>query len=370
MKILYASHGNYWGSTWPYEFIDNFIISNLKKLGHEVRVFDIFFRANMANYFLTELSRHRQWTEAKKLLFLDDRATSDLPLEVIDFQPDLVLHIVGRLTPKVLKALKFLKVKSAIWFLDDPQEIDKTSKLGTLYDAVFTVEEGAVKAYQENGNKKVAYLPLACDPDVHKTIPVEEKYQSDICFIGVPFPERAALFDELADFLSKYNVKIIGGLKAAGGSNDPWLWKTRLKKSQQLEKFILDEIVPPQEAIKYYNGAKINLNFHRISVDERFPAQNSRQIEAVSVNGRTFEIAGCGAFQLIDDKRKNVFDLFEDKKDLVVFDSIEDLKKKIVYYLKHEKERKAIAAAGQQKAYKEHTYTNRLEKILKIASSD
>ncbi|MDD5382133.1 MAG: glycosyltransferase [Candidatus Margulisbacteria bacterium] len=362
MKILYVAHGDYWGSTWPYAFIDQYIIRSLKKMGHDVKVYDIFARADILKNFILKVAKEQNFSQDQTLAILDDRASADLPLEVINYEPDLVLHIVGRLGERCLQALKKLKVKTAIWFLDDPQEILKTSKMGLLYDHVYTVESQCVEAHRRAGSKSAEFLPLGCDPEVQRTFPVEDKYQSDICFIGVCFPRRLQFFDELADFLQKYSVKIIGGGKNIGAPGDPWLWKKKLKRADVLEKFIIDEIVFPEEAAKYFNGAKINLNIHRAAQDDRF--RGAHDIMPTSVSGRTFEIAGCGAFQLIDDLRQDYKIHFKAGAEIVSFTDQKDFMEKVKHFLSAENERKQIAAAAQHRAYADHTYEQRLKVIL------
>jgi len=337
-------------------------------MGHEVKIFDVFLRANFVVDFVNAYAKKHNWSAGQLNALMDERATADLPLEVLDFEPDLVLHIVGRLTERILGALKKLKVKTAIWFLDDPQEIDKTSQMGALYDFVYTVESACVKVHKQAGSKSAEFLPLACFPKIQNKIEVEDKYKSDICFIGVPFPRRVDFFDSAADFLKDYNVKIIGGGPRIGSLEDPWMWKRKLKRLDVLEKFILDEVIQPEEAAKYYNGAKINLNIHRAAVDERFAKGNMQGILPQGVSGRTFEIAGCAGFQLIDMERSDYKIHFEENKEIVAFNDIEDLKKKIEYYLNHNDERIAVAEASQKRAYQEHTYKNRLQKVLERAS--
>jgi len=367
MKILYCAHGHYWNSTWPYAFIDQYIIETLKDLGHEIKIFDVFSRASLVISSVKSYAKNNNLNEAQVIAMLDDRSTADLPLEILEFKPDLVLHIVGRIVPRVLKAIKELKVKTAIWFLDDPQEIDKTSKMGKLYDYAYTVESACINAYKAEG-VNAEFLPLGCLPKIHKKIEVEDKYKSDICFVGVPFPKRVQFFDEMAEFLKDYSVKIIGGGPNIGSSSDPWLWKKKLKRLDILEKFIVDEVIHPSEAAKYYNGAKINLNIHRAAVDERFDKGNTKGIIPKSVSGRTFEVAGCAGFQLIDQDRPNYKIHFEENKEIISFSDAKDFTDKIKYYLEHEGERRLIADAAQKRAYLDHTYKNRVEKILQKVS--
>jgi spore maturation protein CgeB len=365
MKILYVAHGHFWQSTWPYAFIDKYIVGSLQQGGHEVRVYNIFDHAQLIFPACRDYARQNKLSDAQLLAMLDDLAGAALPLEVVEFEPDLILHIVGRLGSRVLKALRKLKARTAIWFMDDPQEIDTTSQKALDYDLIYTVESACIEAYRNAGSGQVTFLPLGCFPPVQKKLAVEEKYRSDICFIGVPFPARVEFFDAAADFLKNYKVKIIGGGKNIGSAADPWLWKRKLKRLDVLEPFILDEVVFPEEAAKYYNGAKINLNIHRAAVDERFEHGNKQKIRPLAVSGRTFEIAGCAGFQLIDEVRADYARHFEVGKEIASFSDPADFKKKVEYYLAHDAEREQMAAAAQAKAYARHTYAARLETILK-----
>lgn len=364
MKILYVAPGHYWGSTWPYAFIDLYIVETLKSMGHEVHDFQVFPRANSFIDFYRKIAPEKGWNQAQLISVINDRSMSDLPLEAVHFEPDLILHIVGLIPEKVLKALSKLKIKKACWFLDDPQEIDFTSKKALLYDYVFTVESNCVEYYKNAGSKNAEFLPLGCYPPVQKKMEVEDKYKSDICFVGVPFPRRVEIFDEMADFLKDYNVKIIGGGPSIGSTKDPWLWKRKLKRLDILDKFIVDEIIFPDVTAKYYNGAKINLNIHRASVDDRFAHGNSTQIMPAGVSGRTFEIAGCGGFQLIDEERSNYKVHFKEGSEIIPFKDTAELKKKIEYYISHPKEREEVGDNAQKRAYAEHTYQDRLKHIL------
>lgn len=359
MKILYIAHGDFWGSTWPYAFIDHYIVSTLKTMGHEVKTYNIFAQVTTMSDFYREVAKKQNLTEGHLLGILDDRASAPIPFEILDFEPDLMLHIVGRIPNRILKAIKKLKTKTAIWYLDDPQEINFTSVNGAFYDHVYTVEPNCVAEH-----KNAKFLPLGCFTHIYKPMEVEEKYKSDICFIGVPFPRRVEFFDEMADFLKDYNVKIIGGGPNVGRADDPWMWKRKLKRLDVLDKFITDEIIFPEEAAKYYNGAKINLNLHRAGTDDRFTHGNPKNIQPVGISERTFCVAGCGGFQLIDNYRSNLSEQFEIGKEIAVFDSNDDFKKKIEYYLAHEEERKKIAEAGMKRVLADHTYEKRLKKIL------
>ncbi|MGY8766451.1 MAG: CgeB family protein, partial [Nitrospinaceae bacterium] len=109
--------------------------------------------------------------------------------------------------------------------------------------------------------------------------------------------------------------------------------------------------------IKIYNAAKINLNLHSSSFHEGVNPVGD------FVNPRTFEIAACGGFQLIDD-RSELDDLMDPIKEIVTFSSIDDLCEKIDYYLNNSDEAKVIASCGKERVLKEHTIQHRMEEML------
>jgi spore maturation protein CgeB len=115
--------------------------------------------------------------------------------------------------------------------------------------------------------------------------------------------------------------------------------------------------VSSEESVKIYNGAKIHLNLHSSTYHE---GVNS---EGDFVNPRTFEIAACGGFQLVDE-RSELNDLFLAGKEIVTFTSVKVLKEKITWYLAHEEERKLIAQKGHERVLAEHTMEHRMNELL------
>jgi spore maturation protein CgeB len=80
------------------------------------------------------------------------------------------------------------------------------------------------------------------------------------------------------------------------------------------------------------------------------------------VNPRTFELAACGAFQLVD-RRDPLAALFDDDE-IAVFDTVADLRDKAQYYLARFDEAVAIAERGRRRAVSDHTYEARVRQIL------
>jgi spore maturation protein CgeB len=80
---------------------------------------------------------------------------------------------------------------------------------------------------------------------------------------------------------------------------------------------------------------------------------------------RLFEATGVGAF-LLTDWKQNLGDMFDVGKELVAYRSSEECAELIDYYLAHDKEREAIARAGQARTLAEHTYLHRMQEFMRL----
>ena len=81
------------------------------------------------------------------------------------------------------------------------------------------------------------------------------------------------------------------------------------------------------------------------------------------VNMRTFEATGSGVF-LLTDYAYGLEKMFEIGKELVVYNGNEDLTELAKHYLGAEEERNQISWMAQDRAYKEHTYFNRVGDLI------
>lgn len=282
-------------------------------------------------------------------------------LEIVSqVKPDLVLVMNGLHTfpathHEHLDQIRKNGIKTAVWVADDPYFTDETARNSLHYDYVFTHELNCITFYQAQGLHHVHYLPLAMNPEMFQPLRVHPMYLSDICFIGNAFWNRVELMDELAPFLATKTTVIAGGQ-----------WE-RLKNYALLEDFIIPRWVSAAEAVNYYNGAKIVINMHRPTAAGS-DNHNGRNIQASSINPRTYEIAGCAALQMID-ARQDVARQYTPGYDIIVFDSATDLQNKLEYYLQHEEERRLIALRSYMTTRSRHSYDKRLMQLLDIVSA-
>ncbi|MBD3346772.1 MAG: glycosyltransferase [Chitinivibrionales bacterium] len=107
---------------------------------------------------------------------------------------------------------------------------------------------------------------------------------------------------------------------------------------------------------RYYRSTKINLNINRIQIRTSF-------------TNRMFDCKASGAFLLTEKRELNerFFTTDGPEQEIVEFNSLEQCKELIDYYLEHDDEREKIAAAGQEKVLRLHTYDCRIDLMLQIS---
>ena len=94
------------------------------------------------------------------------------------------------------------------------------------------------------------------------------------------------------------------------------------------------ERIDPADAVKIFNATAVNLNLHS-SVRDVLVGQGD------FVNPRTFELACCQAFHLVD-RRSLLGEMFSEDE-VAVFETIDELREKIGYYLARPRERQQMA---------------------------
>lgn len=124
------------------------------------------------------------------------------------------------------------------------------------------------------------------------------------------------------------------------------------------------EALPPTSPLRgRYRGQAWGLDMYRVLADSKIVV--NRHIDAAEGNAnnmRLFESTGVGAM-LLTDEGANLSELFESGRELITYDSAGDLVESVRHYLGNEDERRAIAAAGQQRTLGEHTYGRRIAEL-------
>lgn len=256
---------------------------------------------------------------------------------------DLVLSLHDYLAPADARLVKEqTRAPLVLWYPDPIWSFQRHMFLNAPYDRLFFKDPYLVDMLRRKLGVRTHYLPECYSPTAlgpPQALPVEEAgYTAEICTAGNVYPYRVALFRNLAD----YDVKI-WGLPAP-------LWL----ELGDVRPMVQSRYVAHLEKAKAFRSARIVLN-------------NLNPAEIWGTNVRTFEICGAGGFQLVD-WRPGLSQLFELGREVVAFDDLADLRAKIAHFLAAPEERHAIAAAGQRRALRDHTYAHRLTLLLRTVA--
>ena len=339
LKILVVNP--YYGGSLP---TAKYCTQALNSMGHHAESVDCEKFAE-GFFSIKKVTRNRVNEEALASQFAHFMGQF-IAAKAADFNPDLILALAqAPLTPESISTLKKLNIPIAFWFVEDFRTLKYWRDVAPFYDYFFTLQRGEfIDELLSIGAKNSYYLPQGCLPSVHKEINLSrddiDQYSADISFMGAGYYNRVQSFPRLLN----HDFKIWG---------TEWALESLVGSRVQNK----NKRVDPFDIVKIYNAGKINLNLH-----------SSTSHEGVNpvgdfVNPRTFEIAACGGFQLVDE-RSELADLMAPGIEVATFSSIDDLCKKVNYYLKYEDEARSIAAKGKTKVLKEHTIQHRMHEML------
>ena len=325
--------------------IENFglhIAENLEHMGHRVRRaastkrHDVFQRYGRLNSILRVIDRQMCYASPRTRHFVEKpileeicAEPADLVITTFDFFRREELNVIRKAMPEV---------KIVMWFPDHLKSFDRAFFMTAGYDALFFKDPFIVKNLYDIYEMNVFYLPEAFSKLRHTVTDDFEgrraEYDCDLAVIGSQHSFRVPLLEKLLD----YDIKLYG-------IGNPWWLNT-----DKIKKFYTGKFAADHEKANAFCGAKIALNTLYFA-----------EIEGVNV--RAFEIAGAGGFQLLQWK-PGLSDLFVLDQEVVAYHTAKELREKIDYYLAHAEERRKIAIAGKKRAWAEHSYEPRLQRLM------
>lgn len=253
------------------------------------------------------------------------------------------------------------------WFLDDTWRFWNFSRHWAPYFRwVSTTDSFAPEQYRRSGYYDVIKTQYACNHFLYKPggqLP-PNKYDYEVSFVGQPHGNRK---------------KIVGNMTAEKIPIETWGsgWENgRISQEKMMDIFYKSRInlnltkssggLNIKNIAKIflgkYSGGGIHIQNPKLWVDNIFSLIHKSKEQ---IKGRNFEIPGCGGFLLTADA-DNLWDYYENGKEIVIFKDEKDLIEKIQYYLLHDSEREAIAKRGYERTLREHTYEKRFNDIFKI----
>jgi spore maturation protein CgeB len=120
---------------------------------------------------------------------------------------------------------------------------------------------------------------------------------------------------------------------------------------------------------KRYHGEAWGIDMFRVLYESRVALnRHIGAAEEYANNMRLYEATGVGTL-LLTDAKENLAELFSPGREVVTYANEDELVAQVEHYLQHDQERRTIAAAGQQRTLREHTYRSRLEEVLSFLGS-
>jgi hypothetical protein len=229
-------------------------------------------------------------------------------------RPDLYLWVES-VTGHFPINLDAVNVPKACYLIDSHLNLHWHVEWAKRFDHVFIAQQEYLEAFRAAGNRSVHWLPLGCDPEIHRQATRNKEH--DVGFVGSLNTERrVALLNKIETI---HQVKY---------ERSFWV--------DMADFFARCRIV--------FNNAIRN-----------------------DLNMRVFEVLSTGSFLLTDHARNSGQDmLFHDREELGLYtdETIQDV---VNYYLQHEEERELIAARGRTVVHAAHTYVHRLDDLLAVA---
>ena len=262
--------------------------------------------------------------------------------QVEDYRPDMLLVQLQTTLPSstIVAARACTRVVVAQLASRFPAYTD----LFGVYDLIISAFPHYVRLFNECGLRS-EYLPQAFQPAFldrsRNRYGDVQALEYDAVFVGSISDQHVARLQWLNEL-------------AATGRVDIWLSSDGLRRTPDLPEPLCSKHRPPVYGLEMYDvyrRARIALNAH---------PEIAGPYASIM---RMYEVTGAGAM-LLTDERQNLGELFEPGREVVTYSDTADALARLQYYLEHEDERAAIAAAGRQRTLREHTYEQRVVQLL------
>jgi len=264
---------------------------------------------------------------------------------------------------------------------------------GTVFgacDLVLSCVPELVAHFRDGGHRS-RHVNHAFEPRVLEKITGDDAPSADFLFIGSVVKsddfhlEREAILLKLVEETGLEIFSNVGGGRAAGG---PAASPPARRGGRSFSRLLSAPLVGgmARGAARLLSGAtEARHDTPAPAVDERivcrsrpplFGLRMFRQLRAGRValnthidispvsasNMRMFEATGVGTC-LLTDWKPNLRELFEPDAEVVTYRDAGECVEKVRYLLGHEAERRAVAAAGQRRTLRDHTFADRAARI-------
>lgn len=259
-------------------------------------------------------------------------------------KPQLVIAMGGfGLDANAIRALRSrYSTRWVNWFPGDLRVVNPARQLAPAYDRMYLTGTDVAEEVKRGGVGHAVFLPLGCDPSVHKPLRAKGPFRANVVFAGEATPRREMLLNELVEF----------GLAVWGAS-----WK-----KTSLKDYCRGDLPTVDDYVRAYAGATVGINVHHVLDDD--PAHQGR-----GCNQRLFELSSIGVAQVVD-ARADLALHFEDGREVLAFENPEQLRGQVKRALQEDAYRDRVANAARQRSLSNHTYMHRMSTLLADAMQE
>lgn len=332
MKVLYVAMEHDYGdpSRGP-SFEQTNFKSALDGMGHEVVQFDFMARDRAVG----RREMRRELVEA---------ASRE--------GPDVVFFCLftDELDPETLREVGVrAKAPTVNWFADDHWRFeDFTSIMAPAVDWSVTTDEDSLPKYRAAGIESVILSQWACNRYAYG--PTDGPIEHGVTFVGQAHADRP---------------EVIAAMREAGLEVECWGlgWPAgRLGHD---------------EMVRVFGTSAINLNLANSSTPPRtirarigkLLGRGPSEERPPQIKGRTFEVPGCGGFELTE-RVAHLDRYFDLEREIAVYDDTAGLIEQARHWMERPDERAAVAQAGYRRVMAEHTYDHRFAEIFSVMGLD
>jgi len=329
--------------------VSDFYPRRLRELGHdavEVHLNNERLQRTWAREHGIATGEGRAWQPAARVAGIEvpfprgRRWTSDiLWAQIEDFKPEVVLtHDLQEPSVGFWKRVKrkgiFLAAQVASPL---PRSLDPGA-----FDIILTSLPNFVEQFRIAGTRSELFR-LGFDPVVLERLGPRPSPEHNVSFVGSVSPDHQSRVAWLEEIAAAVDIAI----HANGASRLPI--SSRVRAANRGEVWGL-------EMYRTLARSAITLNHH---IGIAGPYAN---------NMRLYEATGVGTL-LVTDAKVNLHDMFEPDREVVVYHDARDCTAKIRHFLNHPDEAAEIAAAGQRRTMREHTYLHRMAQLVDILAA-
>ncbi len=261
-------------------------------------------------------------------------------------RPDLIERYA---LPEIVAWCGERGIPTVFYNKEDPPNFEFFLDAARLFDVVFTSDANCIADYRERtAHERVFALPFAAQPRIHNPISTGDR-EGNVCFAGTWYNHRHQQRREDAEAILKpaleFGLHIFDRMAESPSKNYRW--------PQAYEASVYGSL-PYAKMVAAYKRFKVFLNINSVADS---PTMFAR---------RVFELLASGT-PVISSESRGIRELLGE--DLVPMSADEErTREQLRRLLEDDEHRARLALRGQRAVFCEHTYTRRLETILKAAN--